>query len=220
MGIVIYKYTSPSNKSYIGQTSMPIMERFNAHCSQARQGSEFMFHQAIRKYGEENFTIEILEEDLEDTTTADKAECYWIKYFDTFKNGYNMTEGGHGRERGWNHSDESKQKMSEKAKDRTPWNKGKTGVQEAWNKGKKLTDDQKINMGHLHTDETKKKLSEQKAGIKLSKEHKKAISEGNKGEKNGMFGRKQSEETKQKIREKALARAEAKRLTELMKIKG
>ena len=35
-----------------------------------------------------------------------------------------------------------------------------------------------------------------------------------------MFGRKQSEETKQKIREKALARAEAKRLTELMKVKG
>lgn len=216
MSIIIYKYTSPSGKSYIGQTSIPIMERYSAHCSQARQGSELMFHQAIRKYGEENFTVEILEEDIGDITLADDAEKYWIEYFDTFKNGYNMTEGGHGRERGWNHTKESKLKMSESMSGREPWNKGKTGVQDAWNKGKTLTEEQKKNMGHLHTEETKQKLSELKTGVTLSEEHKKAISEGVTGEKNGMFGRKHSEETKQKIREKAKARAEARAAAKLV----
>jgi hypothetical protein len=38
----------------------------------------------------------------------DTAETYWIGYFDTIKNGYNIKEGGsHGK-----HSAETKQKMS------------------------------------------------------------------------------------------------------------
>lgn len=48
-------------------------------------------------------------------------------------------------------SDEAKKKMSEAAKGRVPWNKGKKGVQTAWNKGKKL---------RPLSDEHKKKLSE------------------------------------------------------------
>lgn len=48
-------------------------------------------------------------------------------------------------------SDEVKKKMSESAKGRIPWNKGKKGVQVPWNKGKKT--------GPL-SEETKKKLSD------------------------------------------------------------
>ena len=44
-----------------------------------------------------------------------------------------IEEGDGGRQ-----SDEVRKKTGEKLKGRTPWNKGKTGLQEAWNKGKEM----------------------------------------------------------------------------------
>jgi len=52
------------------------------------------FYRAIRKYGENNFYIELLE-----TTTIDnlnEREKYWISYYNSYKNGYNSTLGGDG----------------------------------------------------------------------------------------------------------------------------
>jgi len=202
--MIIYRHVSPSGKSYIGLTKYSIDERLIQHKKAADGFSQYKFHQAIRKYGIENFNSEILEEC--DSTIADQREIYWINHYDSFNNGYNMTNGGYGRNYEWTHSDESKQKMSENMKGREPWNKGKTGVQTAWNKGKNLTDEQKKNMGHPHTEETKQKLSEIKIGKKLSEDHKNAISEGNKGCKNGMYGKTHSEETKKKMSENAHGR--------------
>lgn len=50
------------------------------------------FHQALRKYGEENFEWIILEEC--DDTLLNEREIYWIKEKDTYNNGYNETRGG------------------------------------------------------------------------------------------------------------------------------
>ena len=88
---IIYKWTNKiNNKSYIGQTVNP-RKRYNEHC---RAKTNDYFHYALRKYGKDNFDYVVLEDNIERSMLNDR-EIYWIKYYDTFKNGYNMTEGGH-----------------------------------------------------------------------------------------------------------------------------
>lgn len=204
--MIIYKHTSPSGKSYIGQTKYSLKERFKQHIIEANnKESDYMFHQAIRKYGSENFKSEILEI-IEDYNDIDEREKYWISYYDTFNNGYNMTEGGYGRPFGWNHSEETKQKLSDLRKGKEPWNKGKSGCQEAWNKGLKLTEKQKKDFGYYdreYSEEAKENMSIAAKNRKITEEGRKKRSERFSGEGNNMYGKKHSEETKKKISEKA-----------------
>lgn len=86
---VIYKITNILNgKAYIGQT-INFKDRKKNHL-QAKD--KYSIHKAIQKYGKDNFLWEILEEcqkeDLND------REIFWIKYYDTYYNGYNETKGG------------------------------------------------------------------------------------------------------------------------------
>lgn len=46
----------------------------------------------MNKYGISNFTFEIIEEC--DKQSLNEREIYWIEYYDSFHNGYNMTIGG------------------------------------------------------------------------------------------------------------------------------
>jgi len=96
----IYKITnSVNNKSYIGQ-SINIEFRWKEHQRIAKspnnysRKNKYPLYQAIRKYGLENFTFEILEECQEEI--LDEREIYWIQFFDSFENGYNLTLGGGG----------------------------------------------------------------------------------------------------------------------------
>ena len=82
-----------NNKVYIGQ-SVDIECRWNAHKNSAknnRQDSYTKLHKDMRELGIENFKITILEEcNYKD---LDSKEQYWISYYNSFKNGYNMTPG-------------------------------------------------------------------------------------------------------------------------------
>lgn len=51
-------------------------------------------HLAIYKYGLENFSIDIIEECPPEI--LNEKEKYWIKYYNSYKKGYNATEGGQG----------------------------------------------------------------------------------------------------------------------------
>lgn len=51
-----------------------------------------VIYRAIRKYGLENFTFEVLEECPSEL--LNEREIYWINYFDSYYNGYNCTLGG------------------------------------------------------------------------------------------------------------------------------
>lgn len=51
----------------------------------------------------------------------------------------NMKNLENGRKPGYKFTDEQKRKLSESHKGQTPWNKGKTGLQVAWNKGIRKT---------------------------------------------------------------------------------
>lgn len=91
----IYKITNKINgKSYIGQTIQSVKERFYQHCAiKCNQAVLNMaIHKAISKYGKANFTLEVIEE--VESTNLNEREKYWIKYYDSYNNGYNSTEGG------------------------------------------------------------------------------------------------------------------------------
>lgn len=91
----IYKITNNLNgKSYIGQTIQNVKERFYQHCAvKCNQAVLNMaIHKAINKYGKSNFTVQVIEE-VESIYLNDR-ERYWIKYYNSYNNGYNSTKGG------------------------------------------------------------------------------------------------------------------------------
>ncbi len=83
-----------NEKVYVGQTTVSIKLRFQNHLSATRNGKGYVIGKAIRKYGEQNFYIELLEECLEEE--LNEREIYWISFFNSTdtKFGYNMSIGG------------------------------------------------------------------------------------------------------------------------------
>lgn len=109
----IYKITSKHNgKVYIGQSN-DIYRRWKSHWKQVAKGDKDYIHNAMRKYGKENFEYEIIERCNQDV--INEREIYWIEYFDSYKNGYNLTTGGEGV-KGKKYSLEEKENMREYAK--------------------------------------------------------------------------------------------------------
>lgn len=90
-----------NRKVYIGQTHMGVKIRFQDHLSAARHGKDYVIGKAIRKYGEENFYVDILDECFADdekelTKLLNAKETFWISFFNSTnsKFGYNMSIGG------------------------------------------------------------------------------------------------------------------------------
>lgn len=83
-----------NDKVYVGQTHVSLKLRFQNHLSAARRGLDYVIGKAIRKHGEENFYIELLEECL--IEELNERERYWISFFKATDNrfGYNMSIGG------------------------------------------------------------------------------------------------------------------------------
>ncbi len=90
----IYKYTSPSGKSYIGQTITSLYNRAGGS-----RGKTYIkcpvFYNAIIKYGFSNFDVEILVE--APISQLNILEKKYIEIFNTLvPDGYNIQEGGEG----------------------------------------------------------------------------------------------------------------------------
>jgi len=94
----IYKAVSKTTgKVYIGQTTQTLQERINQHNSHAYGHQyNYHFHNAIRKYGSEDFTYEIIEDDIKTIEVLNEREKYWIAYYNSYYDGYNSTLGGEG----------------------------------------------------------------------------------------------------------------------------
>jgi group I intron endonuclease len=143
---VIYKHTSPSGKSYIGQT-----KDYDRRCTEHQlMGCCRAFNSAIKKYGWDNLTHEILIEGLS-LDEANRWEEVLIKELNTLApNGYNLMTGGMNS----SHSDESKAKMSA-AHSGIPKSEETKAKISAARLGKKRA---------LVSEETKAKMSEAKLG--------------------------------------------------------
>lgn len=111
---IIYKYTSPSGKIYIGQTTNEAHRRATWFCEKYRYAGAAI-NRARAKYGPENFTYEVLHKKHyftpeEATFDLDMWESYYIGYYDSYKNGYNNTFGGSAT-RGAKMSEQTKEKL-------------------------------------------------------------------------------------------------------------
>lgn len=121
---IIYKYTDPFGKSYIGQTTKP-QKRKQQHKSIAlgqpnSKDYYSKFHTAIRELGWDSFSYEVLKtvvakSEYELSEILNESETYYIGKYDTFDNGYNMTIGGKAL-RGENHPSYGKSLSKEHAK--------------------------------------------------------------------------------------------------------
>ena len=118
----IYEVTNTvNNKIYIGQTTKTVARRWQQHLSAAKTTKETnALHNAIRKYGPDKFTIELV-------TTAssreelDRLEQTYISGFNTLSpHGYNLKNGGANGK----YSEETLLKMSKALKGKKAWNKG------------------------------------------------------------------------------------------------
>jgi len=148
----VYKHTSPSGKSYIGQTKN-LKKRSRDH--QHNSSGCTLFLKAIKKYGWDNFNHEILKDNL----TLDEAN-YWEEFYIDSHNtlsphGYNLKNGG----LNMTCSEETRKKMS------------------VARKGTVCSQETKLKMsisfsGRNHSIETKNKMSESRKGFKHSEETK------------------------------------------------
>ena len=191
----IYKATNIVNdKKYIGYTKN-FRERKNRHKDSAlKRNSPFAFHQAIRKYGWDNFKWEVIYEswDVEHCLTV--MEPHFIIEYDTFgENGYNMDNGGRKGMLGLKRkplTEEQRHNVSVGTKRNAL--RGKDHPMYGTKANEKFLQAAKISMvGKNHSDETKKKQSESRK-------------EYLKDNKVGMFGKKHNDETKQKMKLKRM----------------
>lgn len=101
----IYKFTNKTYnekeqcyKSYIGMTVNSIEERFKQHCY---DDNLTIFHAAIVAYGKNNWTWEILEDNIKTEKEALEREEFYIEKHNTLakhKKGYNVLQRSGGRE--------------------------------------------------------------------------------------------------------------------------
>ena len=96
----IYRHIAPNGKVYIGQTKQSVQARWeNGKGYNSYQENESVFWKAIKKYGWQNFSHEIVEDNISSQEEANEREIYWIEYYRSYIgfsdcNGYNMTRGG------------------------------------------------------------------------------------------------------------------------------
>lgn len=95
----IYKIENLINhKVYIGKTSRQVDIRWNEHIRESlHEQDNIPIHNAIRKYGLENFNFQVLEDNILEDELNKKEKEYIEKYNSlSHDNGYNVTTGGDG----------------------------------------------------------------------------------------------------------------------------
>ncbi len=195
----IYMHLNNINgKVYIGQTG-----RKNLHERYGKNGKGYYdcpkFGNAIKKYGWNNFSHLILEENVS-INDIDYKERFYIKLFHStdIEFGYNISNGGcfgkiipeetrqkiresligkPSKNKGRHHTEEAKRKMSESIRKSGRIYKGRV-----WTEGEKKRQSERL-MGHCMPDSVIQKLKQYK------------------GENATWYGRHHTEETKEKLRQ-------------------
>ena len=186
----IYMYINRINeKRYVGQAK-DFNKRHKAHitCSyneNIKYDYNFPFHRAIRKYGIENFKIQILAENIPTQEKMNEYEIFFIKRYNTLcknGNGYNIASGG---SNGNNFAGKTEEEMEEFKQKISEAKKGiKLSEKHKQKLSKTKSGENNPMYGKHHSEETIQKMSKVKSG-----------------ENNYMYGKHHSEETRRKISE-------------------
>jgi group I intron endonuclease len=180
-----------NNKWYVGQ-SYDITSRWGAY-RRLQCANQPKLLNALRKHGYDNFEKITLEECIADQSLLGVKEDYWIRYYDSVENGYNCRYGGANGK----FSEEAKLHVREACKTRTMPKNWREHLKEAGIKrrGRKLGEStknkmsisQKIryqssekarenikvmsaaNVGHHHSEETKRKIGAASRGRVITK---------------------------------------------------
>ena len=91
---LIYKVTNKiTNDIYIGQSINPIEDRWKRHCNDAlNYVKDTHFARAIRLYGPDAFTVELLDDTATSQEELTEKEHYYIQLYNAMTNGYNETD--------------------------------------------------------------------------------------------------------------------------------
>lgn len=158
--IGIYKITNPVGAIYIGQ-SIDIAKRLYKY-KRFDCKNQIMLYRSLKKYGFENHKIEVIVSGNFNSLLLDELEIHYIRLYNSFNEGLNLTSGGAGsngrflnsnqinnikkRRIGSKHSEESKIKISNYHKE-NKWALGNKS-----NKDKKLSNKIKERMSKAKLD--------------------------------------------------------------------
>jgi group I intron endonuclease len=191
VGIIYRAYCESEDKSYIGQTTKKLSKREHKHYYDSRtKRTKSYFHRALNKYKFEFHILEKIERSDKDELfdTLNNREIFWIKKFKSNIKvyGYNMDIGGRRSincsRKPFRHTEETKKKISNSVSGKNNPMYGKS-IYDRW-----------VELYGVDVADIKYES--------YCKKHKSVHG----GSKNGMYGKKQSEETKKKIGEKAKKR--------------
>ncbi|MBQ4122873.1 GIY-YIG nuclease family protein [bacterium] len=186
----IYMYVNKINKKvYIGKAK-DFIKRHEQHLK-----GDLIIDRALKKYGEENFSIVFLEEDVEDNLRLNQLEKFYITEYDSYcrnGKGYNIAEGGNGGNTLEGMTDEQRQEHSRKTSEGL---KGRVFTDEH---RKHLSEASASRIYEKHNEETKQKMSEthKERWQNISNEEKEKFIEQRSGEKNPFYGKHHTEEWK------------------------
>ncbi len=152
--MIIYRITNKiTGKVYIGQTTAKLKARMSKH----RTDRNGVMYLAFRKWGEENFSVDII-----DTAASreeiDKKETDWISYYKANGPVYNRTAGGGGTS-GTTRTEETKKRISDALKGKSKSAEHRAMLKKnhadfrgekspTW--GRKHTDEEKIKCGAVN----------------------------------------------------------------------
>lgn len=171
----VYLITNRVNgKRYVGITCRGYLERFKEHVHESMNGSKSILHNAIRKYGPDNFDVILLEGGISDKDSCSR-EMYYISLYNTMYTsgiGYNMTQGGGGVV-GYRHTEDTRRKISNSLS------------------------------GHVFPESRNKKIQEAMTGREYKPEWREALSKSRLGrfckEENSFYGKHHTSESKEKV---------------------
>lgn len=180
--MIIYKVQNKiTNKVYIGQTVNSLEQRKNEHIKFSKTKNTH-FLNALRSYGERNFTWEVIDT-AKTKEELNEKEIKYIQEYNSIENGYNMIEGGTG---GYNKFAVEANKKKRKGKTYSQIYSSPEMVERVLQSRrknvndnfKKFTKEKRTeygkmgaealnNSGYKHSEETKRKISESQKGITL-----------------------------------------------------
>ena len=179
---IIYMYTFPNGKRYIGQTKRSLFARQGKNWKRYKRCR--LLWQAIQKYGVDSIKTDILFDGNITSEEATELEVFYIEKYKTNVNkydnpsyGYNLTAGGEGCV-DWKPSEERKQQLAEQM---YKLGKSHIGSKASEETRKKISESHKgLRNGYKMPEETKRKIGLANSLANMSEEERKRRSQSKK----------------------------------------